>query len=119
MNSTPSTSAAIPALQEAEAPKSDKQTKKKTSWSYEETIALINVMATEATQKKLEGMVHNHKVWQDIAASLDGRHTAEKCHDKWTYLKRRYREVTKNNNSSGRGRQSFMYYEEMDNVLGS
>ncbi|XP_071795263.1 uncharacterized protein [Asterias amurensis] len=63
-------------------------------------------------------MVHNHNVWKDVAAQLDNMYPAEECHDKCTYLKRRYREVLRNNNSSGRGRQTFMYFEEMDSVLG-
>ena len=95
-----------------------KKRAKKSSWTYEETMSLINIMGTESVQKKFDGMVHNHKVWQDVAAQLNTRHNAEKCHDKWTYLKQRYREIKKNNSSTGRGRQSFMFFDEMNTVLG-
>ena len=52
----------------------DTRTKKvkkpKSSWMYEETMGLINLMGTESVQKKLDGMIHNHAMWQDVAAQL-------------------------------------------------
>ena len=48
----------------------------------------------------MDGMVHNSHVWKQIAECIPGR-TGEQCHDRWTYLKRRYRETKKKNNTSG------------------
>jgi hypothetical protein len=62
--------------------------------------------------------MHNHKVYQEISEALCSKYSADKCHDKWTYLERRYREVVKNDNRLGRGRQTFLYFEQMDCVLG-
>ena len=42
---------------------------KKTTWTFEETNDLINEMAKAHVQKRLEGMVHNHKIWKEIACA--------------------------------------------------
>ena len=78
---------------------SSKKTKqKRNTWTFDETVRLIAVVGSTDVQEKLDGLVHNHKVWKDVAGALESRHSAEKCHDKWNYLKRKYREVKKKNN---------------------
>ena len=41
-------------------------------------MGLIDLMGTESVQKNLDGMIHNHAVWQDVAAQLNTQHSAEK-----------------------------------------
>ena len=82
---------------------SDKSKKKKVEkkqWDYEETVQLITSMEDASIRAKMDGMVHNSHVWKQIAECIPGR-TGEQCHDRWTYLKRRYRETKKKNNTSG------------------
>ena len=53
--------AEVPTVEDTSKSKeSAKKRAKKSSWTYEETMSLINIMGTESVQKKLDGMVHNH-----------------------------------------------------------
>ena len=47
-----------------------KAKKLKSLWTHKEMMGLINLMRTESVHKKLDGMIHNHAVWQDVAAQL-------------------------------------------------
>ncbi|XP_071791894.1 uncharacterized protein [Asterias amurensis] len=76
-------------------------------------IELIYVMGTEDVQKKMEGMVHNHKIWKAVSEQwLNSATTSGRTSSGGTG------KSEKHNSSSGRGRQTFMIFDEMDNVLG-
>ena len=51
--------------------------------------------------KEEAGLETRFKIWREIADALGGHHTTEKCHDKWAYLRRRYREEVPAKNRMG------------------
>ena len=46
----------------------------KKSWSFDETIWLIDTMESTPIQSKMEGMVHNGTVWKEVAATMATMH---------------------------------------------
>ena len=51
-------------------------------------------MENAAIKAKMDGAVHNSHMWREVAGGIPDC-TGEQCHDRWTYLKRRYRETKK------------------------
>ena len=64
--------------------------KKRCNWTSEEPVELIDVMADTNihVQQKMDGTVHNHKVWKEVAEKLTSDHNTEKCCGTWAYLRR-------------------------------
>lgn len=62
-----------------------------------------------------------HKiVWRRIASAINNKGyniTAEHCINKWKGLKKRYKSIKNNNNKSGAGRQFWIHYDAIDNIL--
>ena len=60
--------------------------KKRCNWTFEEPVKLTDVMADISIQRKMDGTVHNHKVWKEVAEKLTSDHNTEKCRNTWAYL---------------------------------
>ena len=43
-------------------------------------------MADINIQQKMDGTIHNHKVWKEVAEKLATDRNTEKCRDTWAYL---------------------------------
>ncbi|XP_071962963.1 uncharacterized protein [Antedon mediterranea] len=106
----------------------DKRKKKteirKRNWSHAETHALIEIWGQKSHQEGFEGMKYNSRVWGSITRELleafpDCPYkTWESVRDRIEYLKKKYRAAKKLNNSSGRGRTTSPFYNEIDEILG-
>ncbi len=46
---------------------SKKKIQKRSTWTYDETVDFIAIVGSTDVQQKLDGLVHNHKVWKDVA----------------------------------------------------
>ncbi|CAG9760158.1 unnamed protein product [Ceutorhynchus assimilis] len=74
-------------------------------------------------QSQLEGIkiTKQKKLWEIIAEILNKEFhlklTASQVENKWRTLLRAYKNVTDNNNKTGRGRKVFQYQEEMDIIF--
>ena len=95
--------------------------KRSPNWSRAETSVLIAIWGEEGHQ---EGLQYNSRVWASISNKFSETFpespykTWESLKDRIDYLKRKYREAKKLNNSSGRSRSSSSYYDELDEILG-
>lgn len=60
------------------------------------------------------------KIWTKIANNINEKGyniTFEQCAVKWKNLKRKYHSVKDNNNRTGRGRECWEYFDEIDNFM--
>ncbi|XP_044761961.1 trihelix transcription factor DF1-like [Coccinella septempunctata] len=98
--------------QELESPKSE-------SWDYNAVICLLSCM-----ENNMEDMQHPKKkknVFPNISNELLSNgfiYNATACYNKWRSLLRSYKSTKDKNNKTGRGASRFMFFEQMDNLLG-
>lgn len=72
-------------------------------------------------EKFTSGSYSKKSIWIEISKNVSDESVGpsfEHCLNKWKNLVRTYRKVKDNNNKSGRGNQTFKFYEALDNVLG-
>ena len=92
------------------------------SWSVEETRALLNLWGEDRVQRQLQGAVRNKGIFEGIQralASLGYQRTWLQCRVKVKNLIAMYRKIKDNNNRSGQGRSNFVFYDLLDRVLGT
>ncbi|XP_077400846.1 uncharacterized protein LOC144035201 isoform X2 [Vanacampus margaritifer] len=90
------------------------------SWSEEETSALIDIWGDEEVQRSITGFVPNGHVYADISGRLHrlgyGK-TPEQCHDKVKTLKRNFLKGYQDRKCGRRVDDKF--YNQLEQVLGS
>ena len=98
--------------------------KRKKNWSHDETVGLIAIWGSRDHQDGFEGMMYNSRVWASILDQFLTKFpqspytTWESLKDRIDYLRRKYRDAKKINNTSGRGRETSPYYTEIDQIIG-
>ena len=94
-----------------------------TGWTEGETQALLHVWSDQAVQLKLKAVSKNRTIYEAIARSLTEmgyEKTGGQCKTKIKNLTAKYRRVKDGNRKSGNSLDSsFVYFEEMDAVLGT
>ena len=85
-------------------------------WSPVETLELLRIIGERDTQAALRKMVHTRLVWESISGKMSTNRSAEHCHDRWIYLKRRYRETVLKKQTDRCANCS--YYSELAKILG-
>lgn len=63
----------------------------------------------------------NKQTWTNIAVSMNtsGHNiTADNCHIKWTGMKKKYKTIKDAKNQSGAGKQSWEYFDMINDILG-
>ena len=91
-------------------------------WSEAATKKLIALYAEY--QEEMENPRRKKiLVWGKIAAQMvrggfDPAYDKKRCQQKWRNLLRQYKNYKANRRSSGRGRKTFSFYKEMDEVVG-
>ena len=92
-------------------------------WSSDETQALIEIWSDEQVQAKLRKNGKTKPIFEKIAEKLRQlgyNKSATQCHTKIKNLIARYRKVKDNNRKSGsEGNTSFIYFDDIDSVLGT
>ncbi|MBN3273278.1 ZSC32 protein, partial [Polyodon spathula] len=91
-------------------------------WKNEETTLLLSVWADSEIQKQLMSAMRNIRVYEKIAKVLADNgftRTPQQCRDKIKKLRVHYKNIKGSNNRKGNSRKTFLYYEQMDSVLGS
>ena len=89
-------------------------------WTDTEVQALISVWSDSTVQNELDGAVRNKLVFQKVAQRLREKNVNrdwKQCRDKVKNLKTKYREVKDHNAETGRGRQNYKFYEQLDCIL--
>ncbi|XP_059181672.1 uncharacterized protein zgc:113263 isoform X2 [Centropristis striata] len=89
------------------------------SWSDEETLALIEIWGDEDVQKVLRGFVHNGHVYADIAERMNDlgyTKTSEQCRWKVKSLRNNFRQCYERK-KCGR-RVDYRFYHQLEQVLG-
>ena len=82
-----------------------KKRKRSPNWSHAETSVLIAIWGEEGHQEGFEGLQYNSRVWASISNKFSETFpespykTWESLKDRIDYLKRKYREAKKLNNS--------------------
>ncbi|XP_071789399.1 uncharacterized protein [Asterias amurensis] len=84
-------------------------------WSPVETLELLRIIGERDTQAALRKMVHTRLVWESISGKMSTNRSAEHCHDRWIYLKRRYRETVLKKQTDRCANCS--YYSELAKIL--
>ena len=94
-----------------------------TGWTEGETQALLHVWSDQAVQLKLKAVSKNRTIYEAIARSLTDmgyEKTGGQCKTKIKNLTAKYGRVKDGNRNSGNSLDSsFVYFEEMDAVLGT
>ncbi|XP_047191851.1 uncharacterized protein zgc:113263 isoform X3 [Scophthalmus maximus] len=89
------------------------------SWSDEETLALINIWGEEYVQKALRGLIHNGHVYADISErmqDLGHSKTSEQCRWKVKSLRNNFRQCYDRKKC---GRQvDYRFYNQLEQILG-
>lgn len=89
-------------------------------WNEAQTLLLIDLWK-ENEDKFTSGAYTKKSIWIEISKKILNNESGpshENCVNKWKSLVRTYRKIKDNNNKSGRGNQTFKYYDAIDNVLG-
>ncbi|KAF4117289.1 hypothetical protein G5714_001842 [Onychostoma macrolepis] len=92
--------------------------------ALEDTLCLIDVWGEPCYQRQFEQMVHNHTVWENIHKDLVLRCPSiqdfgdwTKCKERLEYLRRKYRDILKNNKKTGSNPIKCPYFDELDAIL--
>ena len=86
-----------------------------------ETKTLICLWAEEDIQRQLASMGRKKNIWEGIAMKLQESgysRSGDQCKTRMHILQQKYKKVKTLNNTSGQGKNSFPFYEEIDKVLG-
>ncbi|KAA8580146.1 hypothetical protein FQN60_005681 [Etheostoma spectabile] len=89
------------------------------SWSDEETLALISIWGDEDVQRTLRGFVHNGHVYADISErmrNLGHSKTSEQCRWKVKSLRTNFRQCY-DRKKCGR-RVDYRFYDQLEQILG-
>ena len=93
------------------------------AWTEDETKALLRIWADEKIQNQLEGQKRNKVVFNRIAAELLATagvsRTWQQCKVKIKNLVQKYRKIKDVYGVSWRGRVPFVFYDDIDAVLGT
>lgn len=91
------------------------------NWGFVETKTLIGLWAEEDIQRQLASMGRKKNIWEGIAIKLQESgysRSGDQCKTRMHNLQQKYKKVKTLNNTSGQGKNSFPFYEEIDKVLG-
>uniref|UniRef100_A0A1A8H6R9 Myb-like domain-containing protein n=1 Tax=Nothobranchius korthausae TaxID=1143690 RepID=A0A1A8H6R9_9TELE len=89
------------------------------SWSDQETLALIEIWGQEEVQKSLRGFIHNGRVYAEIADRLHDRgfsKTPEQCRSKVKSLRINFRQCY-DRKKCGR-KVDYKFYHQLEQILG-
>ena len=95
---------------------------KNENWGYFEANCLVEIWADEEIQRQLWAMVRKQNIWENIAAKLNDngyKGTASQCKTKIHNLEQKYKKAENLNNTSGQGRNTCLFFEELDADLGT
>ena len=91
------------------------------NWGFVETKTLICLWAEEDIQRQLASMGRKKNIWEGKAMKLQESgysRSGDQCKTRMHNLQQKYKKVKTLNNTSGQGKNSFPFYEEIDKVLG-
>ncbi|XP_068758147.1 zinc finger and SCAN domain-containing protein 29-like [Montipora capricornis] len=91
------------------------------NWGFVETKTLICLWAEEDIQRQLASMGRKKNIWEGIAMKLQESgysRSGDQCKTRMHNLQQKYKKVKTLNNTSGQGKNSSPFYEEIDKVLG-
>ena len=91
-------------------------------WSHEETKVLLGLWGDVSKQNAVEGVKRNKMVFLKIAKEMNEmgyERTWQQCRVKVKNIIYKYRKTRDSNRRSGKGRQEFKFYNEVDAVLGT
>ncbi|XP_076009484.1 uncharacterized protein LOC143002949 isoform X1 [Genypterus blacodes] len=89
------------------------------SWSDEETLALIEIWGEEEVQRALRGFIHNGHVYEDISErmhNLGFSKTSEQCRWKVKSLRNNFRQSYERKKCGGR--VEYKFYNQLEGILG-
>ena len=89
------------------------------TWSDKETRYLLNIWSEQKIQEELDNSTRNTHVYSTISRKMgeSGFNRPVECRQRIKTLKKNYFQVKNSNKSSGQGRVSCRYYDEIDRVL--
>uniref|UniRef100_A0A8D0LAJ6 Myb/SANT-like DNA-binding domain-containing protein n=1 Tax=Sphenodon punctatus TaxID=8508 RepID=A0A8D0LAJ6_SPHPU len=90
-------------------------------WGERETRDFLSIWGQEDVQSLLHHQHRNEEVYKQIAAQMAVMgydRDWEQCRQRAKDLRRGYRDAKDQNRRSGRGRQVWQYFEELDAILG-
>lgn len=97
----------------------EKKIGEKENWSKDEALALID--SYKSRQDEFQSAKRRTHVWENISEDLlcvDVRRSAKSCQVKWKNMVRTYKAVRGNFNRTGRGTSKFLFFNEMDDLMG-
>uniref|UniRef100_A0A8D0BD77 Myb/SANT-like DNA-binding domain-containing protein n=1 Tax=Salvator merianae TaxID=96440 RepID=A0A8D0BD77_SALMN len=91
------------------------------NWGEKETRTFLSIWGDQHVQKMLQQQYRNEDVYKRIAAEMAAmgyNRDWEQCRQRAKDLRRGYKDIKDQNRRSGRGRQVWQYFEELDAILG-
>jgi hypothetical protein len=80
--------------------------------------ALIGICAEGDIQKEFDGLVRSKEMYKNLASDLQEEQGYDRDWKKYeSKIKTEYRTEKENNNKTGRGRKTSMYYNDLDRDL--
>ncbi|XP_032669668.1 uncharacterized protein LOC116843389 [Odontomachus brunneus] len=91
----------------------------KYQWTMQTTKFLIENVRNHVVSLNNKNCMHK-TIWRRIANNFkekDYNVTEEQCYTKWENLKRRYKNVRDSNNQTGKNRESWEYFDMIDEFI--
>lgn len=89
------------------------------SWTRPQTLLLIELYSGN-NEKFQNPLVKKKALWEEITKSLNSRgynYTTKQVEGRWKTLTAAYRRVKDNNNSTGRGKKTLEFEQELDEIF--
>lgn len=102
------------------ADESQKTIVQKDSWSKNEALALIDTY--KSRHEEFNSTRRRRNVWENISNDLLGAEivrSAKCCEVKWKNMVRTYRAVKEAHKKTGRGTKRFLFFNELDELIGN
>ena len=98
--------------------------KKVTRWSDDETVIFLEVykkwekkMRTKTKKKSIWELMHKQYMIKCTKSGIKSTRDIRQLQDRQRYLVREYKRVKDNNKASGRGREDFKFYDQVDEII--
>ena len=96
--------------------------RKNQNWGYYEAKRPVEIWTDEEIQRQLSIMGRKQNIRESIPAKLNDngcKRTASQCKTKLHIVKLKYQKAKLLNNTSGQSRNTCLFFEELDAVLGT
>ena len=92
------------------------------NWATEEIKCLLGIWNEDMVKNLMDGTSRDRIAYNVISQRLSEHgfdRSPDQCKRKMKHLKSEFKKVSDNNRTSGRGRKTCMFFEELSQIMGS